>query len=320
MSKAANTGRPRLGRWLPAVAAAALALQLGALAGPAEAVQTIEDHLPQFITAVGDGSVDYWMAFEAANSRELDTIFYRDRSAAQKAVLSRQALAHYVPLRQLTTFANRWRADFEYVAARLEGLSGRLPFITVSMWYTYDTRPYVYVESNGKQIMGLNARMFLPYNTIKTRMMFSDAFFNTFQLQQSRDMAERLTLARRVQIDGLRMAVQVRGVPGLPAYGYMHVSPSTLQAWQRNQKSIARAMMQALDGPESANSMERFFGRGWGDPWPAPAGRYIAYMLALGAAREHNPLELATMPSRDYLFAVRPQLEDMARVQEGLSP
>lgn len=308
-------------RWVAGLAAVALSLTaLAAVPAPAEAVQAIEDHLPQFITAVGDGSVDYWMAFEAANSKELDSIFYRDRSPAQKAVLSRQALSHYVPLRQLTTFANRWRADFEWVSERVEALSGRLPFVTASMWYTYDTRPYVYVETGGKQIIGLNARAFLPYEPVKTRLMFCDAFFNTFQLQQSHDMAEHLTLGRRVQIEGLRMALQLRGVPGLPAYTYMHVSPSTLQAWQRNQKSIARAMMQALDGPESANSMERFFGRGWGDPWPASAGRYVAYMLAVGASREHNPLELVTMPSRDYLFVVRPQLEDMARVQEGLSP
>lgn len=299
----------------------ALAAALVAIAPrPALAVQAIEDHLPQFITAIGDGSVDYWMAFEAANSAELNGIFYRDRSASQKAVLARTALGHYVPVRQLTTFANRWRSDFEFVSERLEALSGRLPYITASMWYTYDTRPYVYVEKDGKQVLGLNARMFLPYNQVKTRMMFSDAFFNTFQLQQSHDGAERLTLNRRIQIEGLKMAVQVRGVPNLPAYTYMHVSASTLAAWQRNQKSIARAVMKAIDGPESANAMERFFGRGWGDPWPAGAGRYVAYMLAVGAAREHNPLELAGMPSRDYLFVVRPALEDMARVQEGLSP
>jgi hypothetical protein len=162
--------------------------------------------------------------------------------------------------------------------------------------------------------------LFLPYESVKTRMMFSDALFNTFQLQQSRDMAERLTLARRVQVEGLKMAVQMRGVPNLPAYSYLHCSPSTLQAWQRNQKSIARAMMHALDQQESANAMERFFGRGWGDPWPAGAGRYVAYMLAVGASREHNPLELVAMPSRDYGFVVRPQLEDLARVGEGLTP
>jgi hypothetical protein len=305
--------------WLHVAVAVALGAQLLA-ARPAAAVQAIEDHLPQFITSIGDGSVDYWMAYEAANSRELDTIFYRDRSAAQKSALARQALAHYVPIRQLTTFANNWRADFEWVAERLEGLSGRLPFLTASMWYTYDTRPYVFAEIGGKQVMGLNARLFLPYTRTRTRLILCDAFFSTFQFQQPRDMAERMTLGRRVQVDGLRMAVQQRGVPGLPAYGYMHISPATLQTWQRNQKSIARALLAALDGPESANSIDRFFGRGGGDHWPAPAGRYMAYMLALGAAREHNPLELVTMPSRDYLFVVRPQLEDMARVQEGLSP
>ncbi|MDB5096950.1 MAG: hypothetical protein JWM80_1371 [Cyanobacteria bacterium RYN_339] len=303
--------------WLNLALAGALVM---ALPMPALAVQAIEDHLPQFITAIGDGSVDYWMAFEAANSMELNGIFYRDRSPSQKAVLSRAALGHYVPVRQLITFANRWRADFEWVAERLEGLSGRLPYITASMWYTYDTRPYVYVDAGGKQVLGLNARMFLPYEPIKTRMMFCDAFFNTFQLQHTHDMAEHLTLGRRVQIEGLKMAVQMRGVPNLPAYSYLHVSASTLAAWQRNQKSIARAMMKSIDAPESANAMERFFGRGWGDPWPAGAGKYVAYMLAVGAAREHNPLELVGMPSRDYMFVVRPALEDMARVQEGLSP
>jgi hypothetical protein len=305
--------------WLQAMVAVALGVQFSCPPS-VEAVQAIEDHLPQFITSIGDGSVDYWMAYEAANSRELDTIFYRDRSPAQKSALARQALAHYVPVRQLTTFANNWRADFEAVAERLEALSGRLPFITASMWYTYDTRPYVFADISGKQVMGLNARLFLPYDRTRTRLMMSDAFFSTFQFQQPHDMAERMTLGRRVQVDGLRMAVQQRGVPGLPAYGYMHVSPATMQTWQRNQKSIARALLAALDAPESANSIERFFGRGWGDAWPAPAGRYMAYMLALGAAREHNPFELVTMPSRDYLFVVRPQLEDMARIQEGLSP
>jgi hypothetical protein len=116
------------------------------------------------------------------------------------------------------------------------------------------------------------------------------------------------------------MAVQMRGMPNLPAYRYMHCSASTLAAWQRNQKSISRAMMKAIDAPESANAMERFFGRGWGDPWPAGAGKYVAYMLAVGAAREPNPMQMASMPSRDYMFVVRPALEDMARVQEGLSP
>ena len=306
--------------WLKLVLGVSAAAQLLALAPPAMAIQAIEDHLPQFITSIGDGSVDYWMAFEAANSMELNAIFYRDRSPSQKGVLARQALGRYVPVRQLTTFANRWRADFEQVAERLEALSGRLPYITASMWYTYDTRPYVFVEAGGKQVMGLNARLFLPYERTRTRLMMCDAFFSTFQFQQPHDLAERMTLGRRVQVDGLRMAVQQRGVPGLPAYGYMHVSPATLQTWQRNQKSIARALLAALDGPESANSIDRFFGRGVGDAWPAPAGRYMAYMLALGAAREHNPLELVTMPSRDYLFVVRPILEDMARVQEGLSP
>ena len=111
-------------------------LALAASPRPALAVQAIEDHLPQFLTAVGDGSVDYWMAFEAANSKELDEIFYRDRSTAQKEVLARQALAHYVPVRQLDVFANRWRADFEWVSERVEALSGRLPYVTVSIAHT----------------------------------------------------------------------------------------------------------------------------------------------------------------------------------------
>jgi hypothetical protein len=119
---------------------------------------------------------------------------------------------------------------------------------------------------------------------------------------------------------GLRPAIMQRAVPGLPLHRYLNVAPHTFAHWQRNQRAIARGMLAAVDSPESGTAMERFFGRGYGDPWPSGAGRFVSFMIASGAAREQNPIELGKMPSRDYLFLVRPMLEDMAKVNEGLSP
>lgn len=302
------------------VALAAVGLSAMLWPGVAWAVGTIDDRLPMFLTSVGYGSGQAWMAFEAAHGKEMDLLFYRDRSSAQKMDLARRASASWVPVGQVLVLSQRWRTDFEVVAGRLESLSGQLPYINVAMWYSMDSRPWVFVETGGKSTMAYNARFFVPYDAIRNRMRFAESFFQAFSAQMSNDMAERMTLSHRFQIEGLKLAVVQRAVPGLALQRYLGVSAQTYASFQRNQKAIARGMLTALDAPESTNAMQRFFGYGFGDPWPPGSGRYIAFMCASAIANEHNPLELAAMPSRDYLFLVRGQLESMGRIEEGLSP
>lgn len=300
--------------------AAATALALATWAPrPAEAIMAIDDRLPSFLVAVGEGTGYAWAAYEAANSKDLDQLFYRDRSAANKLLLARQNSGRWVPVAQLAYFSQRWRTDFEAVATRLEPLTG-MSSLRVAMWYCMDPRPWVYVHVNGQPTLALNARHLLPYDPTRTKLKFAEAFFQAFATMAPDETAETNTFSRRVQIEGLRLALMQRAVPGLPLHRYLNVTPSTFATWQRNQRAIARGMLQALDAPESGVAMERFFGRGYGDPWPGGAGRFVSFMVAAGAAREHNPVQLGQMPSRDYLFLVRPMLEDMARVDEGLSP
>ena len=286
---------------------------------PAAALMAVDDRLPGFLVAVGEGTGYAWAAYEAANSKDLDATFYRDRSAANKLLLARQNAGRWVPVAQLAYFSQRWRTDFEAVTTRLEPLTGTSS-LRVAMWYCMDPRPWVYVHVNGQPTLALNARHLLPYDPTRTKLKFAEAYFQAFATMAPDETAETNTFSRRVQIEGLRHALMQRAVPGLPLYRYLNVQPGTFALWQRNQRAIARGMLQALDAPESGVAMERFFGRGYGDPWPAGAGRFVSFMIAAGAAREHNPVELGRMPSRDYLFLVRPMIEDMARVDEGLSP
>lgn len=300
--------------------AAIAAFALGTAASlPAAALMAVDDRLPGFLVAVGEGTGYAWAAYEAANSKDLDQTFYRDRSAANKLLLARQNAGRWVPVAQLAYFSQRWRTDFEAVTGRLEPLTGTSS-LRVAMWYCMDPRPWVYVYVNGQPTLALNARHMLPYDPVRTKLKFAEAYFQAFATMAPDETAETNTFSRRVQIEGLRHALMQRAVPGLPLHRYLNVQPGTFALWQRNQRAIARGMLQALDAPESGVAMERFFGRGYGDPWPAGSGRFVSFMIAAGAAREHNPVELGRMPSRDYLFLVRPMIEDMARVDEGLSP
>jgi hypothetical protein len=301
------------------MAALAAIVVATAVPRPAEAIMAIDDRLPAFLVAIGEGTGYAWSAFEAANAKDLDQLFYRDRSPTNKLQLARQNVGRWVPVAQLAYFSQRWRSDFEVVASRLEPLTGTTN-LRVSMWYCMDTRPWVYVYVNGQPTLALNARHMLPYDQTRTKLRFAEAFFSASATMAPDETAETNTFSRRVQIEGLRLALMQRAVPGLPLHRYLNVSPKTFATWQRNQRAIARGLLQALDGPESGVAMERFFGRGYGDPWPAGAGRFVSFLAAAGAAREHNPVELGKMPSRDYLFLVRPMLEDMAKVDEGLSP
>lgn len=307
-------------RWRRLGWAALAALVVGVSAPrPADALMAIDDRLPSFLVAVGEGTGYAWAAYEAANSKDLDQLFYRDRSPANKLLLARQNAGRWVPVAQLAYFSQRWRTDFEAVATRLEPLTGTTS-LRVGMWYCMDPRPWVFVHVNGQPTLALNARHLLPYDPTRTKLRFAEAFFQAFATVAPDETAETNTFSRRLQIEGLRLAMMQRAVPGLPLHRYLNVQPGTFAAWQRNQRAIARGMLQALDAPESGVAMERFFGRGYGDPWPVGAGRFVSFMVAAGAAREHNPVELGRMPSRDFLFLVRPMLEDMARVDEGLSP
>jgi hypothetical protein len=152
----------------------------------------------------------------------------------------------------------------------------------------------------------------LPYHPVQTRLRFSQALFDALATDQPDEHPERMTLSRRLQVEGLRLAMARRAVPGLPFHDYLGAGPYQQRGWQQATPTIARALMLALDGPESALHMEHFFGKGYGMPWPTGAGRYIAFILAAGAGQERNPVELGRMPSRDYMFLVRGVLEDLA--------
>jgi hypothetical protein len=280
-------------------------------AGPAQAWSTVEDHLPRFLVAVGGGTGYAWAAWEAAHARELDAQFYRGQSPSQKLLLARKNSGQWVPVSQLADFSQRWQADFETVAARLEPLTG-LADVRVTMWYCMDGRPWVFSHADGRPTLALNARHLLPYHPIQTRLKLSQALFDALATDQPDEHPERMTLSRRVQVEGLRLAMARRAVPGLPFHAYMGASPAQQRGWLQATPAIAKAMLLALDGPESALQMEHFFGKGYGMPWPAGAGRYVAFVLAAGVGQERSPVELGRMPSRDYMFLVRGVLEDLA--------
>lgn len=297
----------------------AACLGLFGLVPPAVAVDGVDDRLPEFLNAVGAGPGEAWVTFEVAHSRELDALFYRDRGAAQKLSYARAAMGKWVPVEQVRLFALRWRGDFDAVASRIEQVYGRPARVKVAMWYALDTRAGVFATVNGQPTLGLNARHFLPYDSAKTRMMITQEFFR-YYAGQTEAAPEPMSLARRIQIEGLNLAIMQRVVPGLPLHRYLGVSPATFKQYQRHQTAIARGMKAALEGPESANAMVRYFGGGLGDPWPNGAGRYVAMLLASPIIHAHNPSNLYMLPSRDYLFEVMPSLDDMAKTSEGLKP
>ncbi|HEY9722295.1 MAG TPA: hypothetical protein V6D47_09785 [Oscillatoriaceae cyanobacterium] len=287
-----------------------LALALGARA---QAVPMVDDNLPSFLGTVGQGSGEAWVAYEAAHSRTLDQLFYRDRSPAQKLALVREGLADWVPVARVREFEAHWQSDYDAVASRMVALLGQTPDLTVSVWYSLDTRVAVSGTVDGRPTLGINARLMLPYDSANTRLTFARAMYQYFAQQADPD-PEASSLARQMQVEGLVLAASERLVPGLPAYRYLQVSESAYKQFQRFQPAIARAMEAALDGPDSANAMRRFFGAGYGDPWPAGAGRFVAYEAARATIQGNNPLDYYTVPSQDYLFQVRPALDALARV------
>ncbi|MEB3329006.1 MAG: hypothetical protein VKQ33_07220 [Candidatus Sericytochromatia bacterium] len=288
--------------------------------GSARAWSTIEDHLPRFLVAVGSGTGYAWAAFEAAHARDLDAQFYRGQSPAQKLSLAHKNGGQWVPVAQLAEFSRRWQPDFETVAARLEPLTG-LTDLRVTMWYCLDGRPWVFSHANGRPTLALNARHLLPYHPVRTRLRFSQAIFDALATDQPDEHPERMTLSRRLQVEGLRLAMARRAVPGLPFHHYLGAGAAQQRGWQQATPAIARAMLLALDGPESALQMEHFFGKGYGMPWPSGAGRYLAFVLAAGIGQERSPVQLGRMPSRDYMFLVRGVLEDLAAAGNvGLRP
>lgn len=300
-------------------ALAALALWT-AVAGPGLAAPVVEDNLAGFLVSVGEGTGEAWMAYESAQSKTLDQLFYRDRSPAQKLAIMRQAIGRGVPVHQLRTFYQRWRADFDLVAGRMEQTYGPMSGLTIAAWYCADSRMSVYGEVNGRQTLALNVRGMLPYDPSRTRLYLAKELYRYYTERVLSPIHEPLTLSRRVQLEGLSMAAMQRAVPGLAPHQYLMVPLATYKAWERNQTTIARGLKHALDRPESANATERFFGRGFGDPWPNGAGRFMALTLARAASRDRGPLELNMLPSRDYLFSVQSTLDDVAKVNEGLAP
>lgn len=291
-----------------------------ALAAPASAMPMVEDNLAPFLVTVGDGTAEAWMAYESSQSKTLDQLFYRDRTPAQKLNLMRQALGAGVPVGQVRQFYSHWRSDFDVVASRMEQAYGPLSGIKVSAWYCADPRFSVYGMVDGQPTLALNARPMMPYDSTRTRLMIARELFRYYAYQTSTPTPEEATLSRRVQFEGLSMAAMQRALPGLAPHQYLMVPAATYKAWERYQTTIARGLKNALDRPESANAMERFFGRGFGDPWPAGAGRYMAYHLGRVAAKDRGALELNVLPSRDYLFSVQSALDDWAKVGEGLKP
>lgn len=300
-------------------AALAIALAIAPLA-PAHAVSGVEDHLPEFLGAVGWGTGEAWVAYEAGYSQQMDPLFYRDRSPGQKMIYARNAMAAQVPVEHLRQFSYRWRGDFDAVVGRIEGIYGRPAAVSVQMWYSMDTRAGVFGTVDGRPTMALNARHFLPYESAKTRMMLAQEFFRYYAGQVAPPEPEALTLSRRVQIEGLNLAAMQRAVPGLAPHRYLNVSPAVYNQYVRHQKAIARALKASLEGPDSVNAVVRFFGRGMGDPWPNGAGRYLAFLLASSAIRGRNPMDLYILPSRDYLFEVLPTLDDLGGLREGIAP
>ena len=291
-----------------------------ACALPGSAAPMVEDNLAAFLVSVNEGTGEAWMAFESAQSKTLDQLFYRDRSPSQKMAIMQKAIGQGVPVYQLRTFYQRWRSDFDLVAGRMEQAYGPMSALTVSVWYCADSRMSVFSEVNGRPTLALNVRGMLPYDSTRTRLYIAQELFRYYAHQVMAPNPEPLTLSRRVQFEGLTMAAMQRAVPGLAAHQYLMVPHATYKTWERNQKTIARGLKHALDRPESANAMERFFGRGFGDPWPNGAGRYMALLLARSGAKDRGPLELNVLPSRDYLFLVQSSLDDMAKVKEGLGP
>jgi hypothetical protein len=292
---------------------------LAATAAPGAAMPMVEDNLAPFLVSVGDGTGEAWMAFESSQSKMLDQLFYRDRSAAQKLSIMRQAIASGVPVWQVRQFYTHWRSDFDLVASRMEQTYGPLSGITVSAWYCADPRMSVYGEVNGRPTLALNIRPMMPYDSMKTKLYIAQELFRYYAYQVSTPNPEEPSLSRRVQFEGLTMAAMQRALPGLAPHQYMMVPAATYKTWERNQTTIARGLKNALERPESANAMERFFGRGFGDPWPNGAGRYMAYKLSRVAAKDRGPLELNVLPSRDYMFLAQAALDDMAKVGEGLT-
>lgn len=304
---------------LTALGVATMALWT-ALTVPGVALPAVEDNLAPFLVSVGDGTPEAWMAYESAQSRKLDQLFYRDRTPSQKMTLMRAATSRGVPVHQLRHFYQRWRSDFDWVASRAEQSYGPLNGVAVSAWFCSDPRMSVFGEVDGRPTLAINVRPMLPYDANRTRLLLAQEFFRYYALKVVTPNPEAMTLSRRLQFEGLTMAAMQRAVPGLAPHQYLMVPAATYKTWERNQKTIARGMKHALDRPESANAMERFFGRGFGDPWPNGAGRYMAYLLAKSTVRDRNPMELNMLPSRDYLFDVQTQLDDMAKVNEGLTP
>ena len=272
----------------------------------------LRNHLPDFLSMVQPGGTPAWLAYEAAHSRDLDALFYADRTPESKQALIAQAIRHPLPLEPLATLSRSWRGDFAAVVDNLEGWSSRFDGMDVSMWWTFDDRPWVTRRDDDRLHVALNARGFLPYNPINTRLRFSDVLFHVAIDRAAKQSIRDESLARRVQLEGLKMATAALAVPGHPDHVYLGCDTRTLAQLNQQKPRLLQAMMTAMHN-KNPSEIARFFPPNSQSESLPGAGRYIAFVIARGLSNQHNLLELAQIPSDDYLFLVK------ERFEEGLS-
>ncbi|MEB3284206.1 MAG: hypothetical protein VKN33_02845 [Candidatus Sericytochromatia bacterium] len=237
---------------------------------------------------------------------ELLSMFYphlTPTEAAQRGVKRPPPRVRNAHLKQ---FSHHWKRDITAIHESLQALSGQAT-LKVSTWYLDSQKSWVLHHSEGVAHLGLNARHLIPHPRAITRLKMAQIYFDAFTRQAPAEFAEPLTFARRLQLEGLRAVSTNRVAPRLPAYLLAGI---TIQEWsqcEKQTKQLAKSLLNAIAQPSNPNHRVDYFG-----PRSGGKGKYMAWLLAIQATKSQNPFLLARLPSSDYLYHIRPDLEWLA--------
>lgn len=292
--------------------AAGLALAPGTVAGAAPSVRLEVEPLWRL---AADGSGAGWLAYELGASKALDARFYADRTPEAKAAAARKATALRVPVAAVKRLAAHFASDVGAVWPGAEKQFGALPIERVELWYAMDDRASVLVTVDGVRTWCVNARHLGDgTDPLTARLAMASELFRLTAGAQAPGRQEPPSLARKLQVEGLKLEALRRVVPGASLERVLGLDPQVQAAILASRKGIARAALAAFDGGEDPRLTENLFGHA------GLTGRFLAAQLAAQMGPAESLPALARVPSRDYLFRVRPTLEAWAALSETWAP
>jgi hypothetical protein len=262
-----------------------------------------------------DGSGAGWLAYELGASRALDARFYADRSPEAKGLAARRAAGMRVPVAAVRKLASSFASDVASLWPGAERQFGTLPIERVELWYAMDDRASVLVSVGGVRTWAVNARHLGDgADPLRARLAMGGELFRLVSAPEP-GAAQPDSLARRIQVEGLRAEALHRVVPAASIERVLSLPPAAKATILASRKALARRMLAVLDGASDPALVPQLFEKEGG-----LAGRYLAALLAAQMGPAESLPALARTPSSDYIFRVRPMLEAWAALSESWAP